>query len=107
KSGTAGDHCLSLHSAIMSKDVEDRVAVSEIGADFLGAPDPQGTAGLAQHEQSHGVVDLSVDQHDALDRAVARSAPAVQGRVGLQLCEDVGGSIDERPVRAVRAAYGD
>lgn len=73
----------------------------------VGTPDRPRPRGLPQHEQAGGVIDLPIDEDDRNNRAVACGAAGLQHWIGLQLSQDVGRSIDQRP-RSFRAAgYGD
>ena len=99
-------HHLPLDAAVMPEHREDRIAAREIRVGVVRAPDRQWTRGLAQHEQTGRVIDLPIDQHDAGNAGVARRARRLQHRIRLQLRQDIGRGVDERPLALVATTHG-
>jgi len=88
--GAIGAHLAPFDTAVVREDSEDGIAARQIRVHGIGAPDPQRTRGLAQHEKTDGVIELSVDENDPGDGRVARSARGLQHGIRLELREDVG-----------------
>jgi hypothetical protein len=58
---------------------------------------------LSQHQQTGGVVNLRVHQHDSGDACIAQGPSGLQTRKGLDLLQYIGGRIHQQPVCAVGA----
>ena len=97
-----GGHLVPVYAAIVFENVEQRIAGGQVLARHAGAVDFQRLA-FAQHEQSGGVVDLRIHQHDRADRGVADRPCRLQFRERLELREQVGRSVEQHPVDVVGA----
>jgi hypothetical protein len=56
---------------------------------------------LSQHQQTGGVVNLRVHQHDSGNACIAQGPSGLQTRKGLDLLQYIGGRIHQQPIYAV------
>ena len=90
----------------MPQDVEQRIPRGQILSHHLGTIDVQGLA-LAQHQQPCGVVDLTINQHNANNGGIANGASGLHGWKRLELRSNVGRGITQHPAQPVAAdGYG-
>jgi hypothetical protein len=73
----------------MLEQPEDRIAGGEVLAHGLRAPDLQRFAVFPQHEETGGVIDLRIHQHDGADAGVAELTRRLQRREVADLLQDV------------------
>jgi len=82
-------HPAPIDPAKVRQHLEHRIALGQIRIGAIRAPHGPRAGGFAQHVESGGVIDLSVDQDDGAERAVAQCAVRLQIGESLQLRPDV------------------
>ena len=100
KTVTVQRDAVMVDGAIMLQHFENRKAGAEILFHHVATINIQRFA-FSEHQQTGGVVDLTVDQHDRFDAGIAYALPGLNGGKGFELFQDVGRSIEQQPVPLV------
>lgn len=73
-------------ATIVLQHVEQRKTCGEILSNHLGAVDLKRRSRLSEHEETSGMVDLTVDEDDCLDPGIPNAVSRMRFRKVFELC---------------------